>query len=46
MKRLNVLITDEQHEWLRKMSYEKDVSMAEIVRGALEDARGEEDASN
>jgi len=39
MKRFNLQLTEDQHEWFRKRSFKEDKSMAEIVREIIEQAK-------
>lgn len=41
-KAIYVRVTAEQHEWLRRYSYEREISQAEIIRQALERFRTEQ----
>lgn len=36
MERLEIHVTEEQKKWLKKQSYEKDKSIAEIIREVIE----------
>jgi hypothetical protein len=42
LKRTIVSLNPEQHEWLRTRAFHERLSMAEIVRRLIEDARGQE----
>jgi Arc/MetJ-type ribon-helix-helix transcriptional regulator len=39
--RIPITFPDELYEWLRQVAFERRVSMAEVVRGALRDHRRE-----
>ena len=40
--RLQILVTIEQHEWLRKEAFEKRISMGDLIRDLLDRAMKEQ----
>ena len=42
MKQLNMQITAEQHEWIRRQAFERRMSMADVVREAISKSMEEE----
>jgi len=44
MQTLNIILSDTQHETLRRLSFEQRISIAELIRRALDQAYGTEHA--
>jgi hypothetical protein len=43
VQRLQILVTEEQSKWLKKKSYEEDISIAEIIRSLIDkEMKGDE----
>ena len=39
LTRLQIFITEDQKKWLRLVSYQKAITMAQIIREAIEEVR-------
>ncbi len=42
MKQTNLQIEEDQHDWLRKQAFEKNISLAQVVRDIIAEAMRKE----
>ena len=45
MNRTQIYFTEEEHKYLKRIAYEKDISMAEVIRQLVDKAMKKEEKS-